>query len=96
MVDGREMEENDVAAILEACGGFFYFIFGDPGNVSMANGESTFTGTYTVISDGYILDIIFEGYEYYGVFTNIENITVMILANKADSETAFYMLPMEG
>lgn len=90
------MEEADVQAILDACGGCFNFIFGDDMSVTMENVEAYFNGTYTTESDDYLIDAVFENYEYYGVFTNIEDLTVMILVNKADSETALYMVPLEG
>lgn len=95
IVDGQEMEETDVQEILDACGGCFNIIFSDNGNVTMENGAQSFPGTYTATSDEYFLDIVFENYEYYGAFTDIEGVTVMILANKADSETAFYMTTLE-
>lgn len=95
MVDGKEMEEADVQSILDACGGCFNFIFNEEGTVTMENGEQSFAGTYTVTLDGYAIDIVFENYEYYGVFTTIDDLAVMILANKTDSETAFYLTTLE-
>lgn len=96
MVDSVEMEEEDVQTVLTACGGLFNFIFGETGVVSMINGEGAFTGTYETLDDSYAMHLVFEGYEYYAVFTEIEETTVMVLSNPADSEIALYMIPIEG
>lgn len=96
MADGQEMEEADVQQILDACGGVFIFIFGDSGNVEMMNGEASFPGTYSVTADGYIIDTVFEGFEYYGALTNVEEEPVLILVNKQDSTVALYMIGIEG
>ena len=57
----------------------------------MINGEKTFDGTYKVIQDNYAIELIFDGYEYYGVFTSVNGENVLILVNKQEPETAIYM-----
>ena len=95
MINGVEMEEADLNAIYEAMGGIFNFYFVDDKNIIMANGEQSFNGTYTVAAENYIIDATFEGYAYYGVFTVVDEVPVLIMVNKADSEKAFYFYMIE-
>lgn len=95
MVDGVEMEEADVSAILDACGGKMEFYFLEAGKINLSNGEKTFEGTYTLASDGYIVDAVFEGYEYYGVFTPINDVKVLVIVNKEDNTTALYFTQID-
>lgn len=90
MVDGVEMEETDVNGVLEACGGVFQFIFMPDKAIQMVNGEKSFEGTYIVTEDNFAFKATFTGYEYYGVFSKVEDVTVLIMANAKESETAFY------
>lgn len=92
MINGKEMEQEEVNTMLQACGGVYQFIFLDEGKAQMINGEKTFEGTYKSIQDNYAIEIVFDGYEYYGVFTAINGETVLILANKTESEIALYFL----
>lgn len=90
MIDGVEMEEADLQAIYTAMGGTFNFYFQNGNSISLINGEKSLEGTYTVKAESYIIDAVFEGYEYYGVFTQVNEAPVLIMVNKADSTKAFY------
>lgn len=90
MIDGVEMEEEDLTAIYTAMGGTFNFYFQDGNKIQLINGEKALDGTYTVKAESYIIDAVFEGYEYYGVFTQVNDAPVLIMCNKTDSTTAFY------
>ncbi|MBQ4556588.1 MAG: hypothetical protein IJA60_02950 [Clostridia bacterium] len=91
MIDGVEMEQADLDAILAACGGTFAFVFDVPGVVSMYNGETEFKGTCETIEENYVLYMEFEGYTYYGVFTVVNDTNVIIIANTEAPGTALYM-----
>lgn len=91
MIDGVEMDQSQADAILEACGGVYQCGFLNEGKAMMINGEKTFDGTYKVIQDNYAIELIFDGYEYYGVFTSVNGENVLILVNKQEPETAIYM-----
>lgn len=90
MVDGVEMEEADVQGVLEACGGVFQFIFMPDKAIQMVNGEKSFEGSYKVAEDNFAFQATFTGYEYYGVFSKVQDVTVLIMANAKEPETAFY------
>jgi len=96
MFNGVEMEEADVNEVLEACGGSLQFIFLEEGKIQLVNGQKTFDGTYTVTNDGFVVDAVFDGYGYYGVFTLVEEETVFVVVNKIDSEKALYMTQIVG
>lgn len=95
MVDGVEMEQSDVNEMLQACGGTLQFVFTDKSTVIMVNGEKNFEGTYEIVQDNYAIHATFTDYEYYGVFTIIDEQTIMILANKTAPETALYMTQID-
>ena len=95
IINGVEMEEADVQAVLTACGGKLQFIFLDEGNVQLVNGEKTLDGTYQTVAENYFIDAVFEGYEYYGVFTDVNGTTALIIVNKTESEKALYMVQID-
>lgn len=90
MIDGVEMEEADVKGVLEACGGVFQFIFIPEKAIQMVNGEKAFEGTYEILQENYAIHATFTGYEYYGVFSKVEDVTALIIANVKEPETALY------
>lgn len=96
MINGVEMEDEDLNAVLEACGGVFMFLFDAPGSVSMYNGETQYTGTYEAVEDNAVLFMEFEGYTYYGVFTMVDDSLVLIIANTEAPDTALYLVPDVG
>lgn len=92
MIDGVEMEQEDVDAVLQASGGTFQFVFLGEGKVNMISAGTVFEADYTVTEDGYAFHADFgSGYEYYGVFTEVAEETVLIIVNKNASETALYL-----
>ena len=93
MVNGVEMEEADLQAVLDACGGALDIIFLDAGKAQLANGENVYDGTFEVTEDKAALRASFtEDYSYFGVFTEVEGTPVLVLSNTKDSETALYMV----
>lgn len=95
ITDGVEMEEEDVQAILDNNGGKMEFVFLEGSKVNVSNGEATVEGDYSIVSDGYILDMVFPEVEYYGVFTPVGDVTVLIVVSKTDSETALYFTQID-
>ena len=95
MIDGVEMEQEDLDAVLTACGGTFMFIFDAPGTVSMINGETAFEGTYEALEENVVLYMEFEGFTYYGVFSVVGDTTVLIIANTEAPGTALYMTQID-
>lgn len=95
MFNGVEMEVADVQLILDACGGRMDFSFLEDNSINLINGEQTYEGTYTLVSDGYIIDAEFDGYAYYGVLTPVGDITALVMVNKNNSEKALYFSQVE-
>lgn len=94
MIRGVEMEEADLDALLEKTGGQLIIVFGEGSEASLINGEQTIPGTYTLKEEGYAIHAVFEGYEYYGVFTIVDGTEVLVLSNVKNSEVAFYMVSL--
>ena len=95
LIDGKEMEDAEVSAILDACGGSLEMYFPMPDEAAIANEQEYYAGTYTIVSDGYVMDMDLDAYEYYGLFTQFEGENVLILINKEESNTAFYMMQIQ-
>lgn len=95
IIDGVEMEQADLESTLEACGGTFQFIFMQDKAVQMVNGEKSFDGTYEIVEDNYAIYAKFTGYEYYGVFSTVNDQTVLIIANTKVPETALYFTQID-
>ncbi len=95
MINGVEMEQADLDAVLAACGGTFQFIFLSDGQAMMVNGEVAYEGTYEAIYENAALYLAFDGYEYYAVLTEVNGALVLIAANTADSTTALYFSLIE-
>ena len=95
IIVGVEMEQADLESTLEACGGTFQFIFMQDKAVQMVNGEKSFDGTYEIVEDNYAIYAKFTGYEYYGVFSTVNDQTVLIIANTKVPETALYFTQID-
>ena len=95
MIDGVEMEEEELNAILTACGGSFVFVFLNEGKVQMVNGETAYEGTYELVYENSAVHAVFDGYEYYGVLTDVNGVNVLIIANTDAPGTAFYLSLIE-
>lgn len=91
MIDGVEMEEADVQSVLDACGGQMLFVFQESGAVQLVNGAAAMDGTYTVTGDGFIVDMTFENYSYWGAFTMVQEQPVLIVVGKKAPGQALYM-----
>ncbi len=90
MIDGVEMEQEDLDATLTSSGGTMQVAFLSEKKVNIVTGNGNMEGTYDIVSDGYIIDAVFPEAEYYMVFTPVEEQPVLILVNKQESETALY------
>ena len=95
MIDGVEMEEVDLKSVMDACGGTFQFLFMQDKAIQMVNGEKAFEGSYEILQENYAIHATFTGYEYYGVFSKVEDVTVLIISNVKDPETALYFTMLD-
>ena len=88
MVDGVEMEEADVQTVLDNFGGLMQFIFLADNAVILSNGQDALESTYEVTDNVLFMD--FNEYKYHAVFTEVSGVTVMIVANDTDPNSALY------
>lgn len=84
MIDGTEMEEDDLNATLEAYGGKLQFVFGEDGAVTMVQGGGQAEGTYEYSDDNTAIKMTldFEGTEisYAGFLTQVgDNLTLIAM-----------------
>lgn len=94
MIDGVEMEQEDVDAILQATGGTFQVVFSAEGVANLVNGEQVIAGTYEKTSDTELF-LDFGDYSYYARFTTLGDDTeAMLMVNPAQADTVFYMILM--
>lgn len=95
MIDGEEMEQADLDAVLAACGGALQLVFADDSSVQLINGETAYDGSYEYAADQFAIHAVFEGYEYYGVLTYIDEQPVLIIANTDAPGQALYLTQIE-
>ena len=91
MIDGVEMEEADLTALLSNAGGKIEFVFTDDKNVQMITGLNTIDGTYSLISEDMIVHIVFPEIEYYGVVTVVSETPVFMIADPKQPGSALYL-----
>ena len=89
IVDGVEMEIEDVQTVLTNFGGRMDFIFGEGDKVSLTNGETALETTYRV-TDGKVIYMDFNEYKYHAVFTDVNGSVVLIIANETEPNSALY------
>lgn len=95
--DGVEMEQEDLDALIEQCGGIIKFSFSDTNELKMTYGKMKFDGNYEVINDGLAIHAnLAERYEYYGVFADVEGDTILILSEVKEPQSALYLTKIEG
>lgn len=96
MIDGTEMNEEDVAQSLELYGGKLNIVFDDDENVSMVQGDGALKGVYGVLEDNEnVLGIIFTDAAgsqlvYAGLFTEVDDTLVLMLFSDDSGQNAFY------
>ncbi len=95
MIDGVEMEQEDLDALLEAAGGAIQYIFTDDANIQMATPLNTLDGTYTLESENTIVHMVFPQIEYYGIFSIIGEQTVFMIADPNQAGSALYLTQVE-
>ncbi len=91
MMDGVEMEAEDVQKIRDGMGGDLQIIFLEAGKVNLFNGTDTLEGTYTTDTENHCLNLVFGEYTYYAIFTMVGEDGVLILVNDTEPNTALYM-----
>ena len=94
MVDGAEMEQEDADAALELYNGSLEIVFDDEQNISMVQGGGTLEGVYGLMSDGYVLEIVFDNggseLKYAGVFAEVDGTVALMLFPDATGQNAIY------
>ncbi len=96
MIDGVEMEEEDLNATLETYGGTLQLVFGEDGAVTMVQGGGNAEGTYEYSDDNTAIKMTldFGGTEvtYAGFLSEVGD-TVTLIA-KSDAWHSEYFLPV--
>lgn len=89
MIDGVEMEEEDVTASVEAYGGSLQLVFGDDGAVTMVQGTENVEGTYEYSDDNAAVRMTFD-------FGGAELVYAGFLSQVGDTVTLIAMSDMNG
>ena len=89
MIDGVEMEEEDINTSLEAYGGTLQLVFGDDGAVTMVQGVGNVAGTYEYSDDNTSIKMSFD-------FGGTELVYAGFLSQVGDTVTLIAMADMNG
>lgn len=96
IVNGRDMTQEEAAAVTESYSGYLACNF-EPENASITKEPYILYGPYTVREDGYTVLLELENMEdgtacpYVGVFAEMDGTQVMVMISSADPSTALYM-----
>lgn len=97
--NGKEMDEQEAAKVLEMYGGTLQLIFESADTAMLVQGGGTMAGSYTVLSDNFTINLALElqgtTYNYVAVFTDLEGTPVLLLVATADPETILYMTQID-
>ena len=89
MIDGVEMEEEDLNASLEAYGGTLQIVFGEDGTATMVQGVGNAEGTYEYSDDNTAIKMTFD-------FGGTEITYAGFLSEVGDTVTLIAMSDMNG
>ena len=89
MIDGVEMEEEDINESLEAYGGTLQLVFGEDGAATMVQGVGNVEGTYEYSDDNTAIKMTFD-------FGGTELVYAGFLSQVGDTVTLIAMSDMKG
>ena len=91
--EGEEMDQEQLDATLEMYGGQLDFVFGEDGAAQMVQGGGVLEGTYQLLEDGsvgLVFDNNGEDLPYVCVFTEMNDMTVMVAIADEEGKNGLY------
>lgn len=93
--DGTEMNDAAVQAVKDQLGGSFEVRFSDGSEVSAYSNGSEADGTFELLEDNYVVHMVFDNAEFYGIMTQQGDDVIYVISNVASPDIALYLTYFE-
>lgn len=93
--DGVEMNEASVQAVKDQLGGSFELRFADGNEVNAYCNGNYADGTFELLEDNYVVHMVFDNAEYYGIMTQSGDDVIYVISNVASPDIALYLTYFE-
>ena len=93
--DGVEMNEAAVEKVKEQLGGSFEIRFYENNVVSAYSNGNEAEGAYELLEDDYVIHMVFDNAEFYGIMTQSGDDVVYIISNVTSPDIALYLTYFE-
>lgn len=93
--DGVEMNEAAVEKIKEQLGGSFEIRFYENNVVSVYSNGNEAEGTYELLEDDYVVHMVFDNAEFYGIMTQSGDDVIYVISNVTSPDIALYLTYFE-
>lgn len=93
--DGVEMNEAAVEKVKEQLGGSFEIRFYENNVVSVYSNGNEAEGTYEPLEDDYVVHMVFDNAEFYGIMTQSGDDVIYVISNVTSPDIALYLTYFE-
>lgn len=93
--DGVEMNDAAVEQLKEQLGGSFEVRFLENNTVSVYSNGNEAEGTYELLEDDYLVHMVFDNAEFYGIMTQSGDDVIYIISNVTSPDIALYLTYFE-
>ena len=93
--DGVEMNEAAVEKLKEQLGGSFEIRFDENNVVSVYSNGNEAEGTYELLEDDYVVHMVFDNAEFYGIMTQSGDDVIYVISNVTSPDIALYLTYFE-
>lgn len=93
--DGVEMNEAAVEKVKEQLGGSFEIRFYENNVVSVYSNGNEAEGTYELLEDDYVVHMVFDNAEFYGIMTQSGDDVIYVISNVTSPDIALYLTYFE-
>ena len=93
--DGVEMNDAAVEQLKEQLGGSFEIRFYENNVVSVYSNGNEAEGTYELLEDDYVVHMVFDNAEFYGIMTQSGDDVIYVISNVTSPDIALYLTYFE-
>lgn len=91
----QEMNEATVEKLKEQLGGSFEIRFYENNVVSVSSNGNETEGTYELLEDDYVVHMVFDNAEFYGIMTQSGDDVIYVISNVTSPDIALYLTYFE-
>lgn len=91
----QEMNEAAVEKVKEQLDGSFEIRFYENNVVSVSSNGNEAEGTYELLEDDYVVHMVFDNAEFYGIMTQSGDDVIYVISNVTSPDIALYLTYFE-